>query len=741
MTTDTPRIDFAALADTLRDLLARKEFGTAFALLDGVVPCNPTEIVQREQLRLDVALAAEDYAAVAATAQSLVESAGQWPTHAVLAAAVLRSRRCLQEAWKILSHANPAPTLAAEAYNLGLDFARAGAAAQAKAAYALALRFRHDFTEAHINLGDAWLREREFLRALPHFEAAVGLHPENSGAWLGLGQCFLNTGRGGEALTAFAHVNGNIVRSALMTAWRASATAQTGDDETALALYEQALAIDRNCYDAVFGQALLFERRNALELAAHGYAHAHSLRPSSNWALGNLVYCLRRMAAWTQMTAPEGELLARLKRGQVGDYATQWVGLDLSGTDLRRIAETFTRMQSALHAHSTESSDFAIRKEGRLRIGYLSADFREHPTSHLVVEALEFHDRERFEVFAYALGENDGSTLRARVAAACEHFVELVQFSPAALCARLRADGIDVLVDLNGHTRGEVHGLLALRPAPAIANWLGYPGTLGAFCDYIIGDPCVTPPGAESEFSEAIVRLPFSYQANDRRREIGRKTWRADHALPENAVVACSFNQSWKFAPKLWGIWMRALQAHSRLVLWLIEDNRWATQNLRGAAAHAGIAPERIIFAPRLPHPEHLARIALADIALDTAPCNSHTTGSDALWMGVPMLTLRGASFDARVGESLLRAVGLPELVAHSLEEYESNLDTLLTAPSALADIKATLLAARSTLPLFDTPRITRALECAYLAMAERRRAGLAPVDIDVKVDSGIDAV
>jgi len=438
------------------------------------------------------------------------------------------------------------------------------------------------------------------------------------------------------------------------------------------------------------------------------------------------------MADWPRWEAPHAELIGRLTRGTVGDYAAALSSIDLPGKALRQVATQFVRTQSALHVTEVRKRTFPPRQPGRLRVAYVSSDFRDHATSRLLVETLERHDRERVEVFGFALNPPDGSALGRRVAAACEHFIEVANLPVQEVALRLLEKQVDVLIDLNGHTKGACIGLTALRPAPVVVNYLGYPGTMGDYADYIVGDHHVIPPGSEDEFSEAVVRLPRCYQPNDRRRVVGASTDRAQHGLPESAIVACSFNQSWKITPSIWAIWMRLLGSHPRLVLWLLDENPWFKQNLRRHATQAGIDPDRLVFASRMPQAEHLARLALADIALDTVPCNSHTTGSDALWMGVPMITLVGDSFAGRVGASLLHAVGLPELVTRSEDEYAAKLDALIGMPDELARARATLLARRDHAALFDSESTARILERAYTFMHERHVSGLPPAAIDL---------
>ena len=724
---------FAALVDAVRALARERKFPAALMLIDQSGAMLSSERDKVLLLRLDIALAAKDDAATISTERSLAALVDAQEHSLLRIVASLRLRSRTSAAWAILSRVEPAPELAPEAFLLGVAFAAEGDAALARTCYEFALEARPGFTEARVNLGDLLLGAREFLRAQSHFEAAIGLDVDNANAWLGLGQCLLNTGKGAQALHAFDRAPAALLESPLLTAWRATATLQGGDEGAAMVLYERALARDANCFAALFGYALLRENRGDLEVAARFYAQAHAVQPQSIWALNNQVYCLRRMADWDAMEKPEAALLARLRSGDIGDYGTSsWVSLDLPGTTLREIAATFARTQSDLRVRAVAHRDFGVNTSSRLRVGYVSSDFRAHATSYLLVDVLERHDRDRFEVFAYALAPSDGSAVAQRIAAACAQFIDVANLPPERLAARILDDRIDVLVDLNGHTKGACTGLVALRPAPVIVNYLGYPGSMGDFADYFIGDRQVTPPSAAAEFSEALVRLPGSYQPNDSRREIGVDTTRAEHGLHDDAIVACSFNQSWKLTAPIWAIWMRLLGTHPRLVLWLLDENPWATANLRRRAEAAGIAAERIVFAPRVAHADHLARLALADVVFDTLPCNSHTTGSDALWMGVPLVTLVGQAFIGRVGASLLHAAGLSELVARTEAEYATLLEDLIGSPERLATLKIKLLASRNSAALFDSEAKTRALETAYAAMYARFRAGLAPVAIDI---------
>lgn len=363
----------------------------------------------------------------------------------------------------------------------------------------------------------------------------------------------------------------------------------------------------------------------------------------------------------------------------------------------------------------------------RIRLGYLSGDFHQHATALLMVEMLEAQDRQRFELHAYSHGADDGLGMRQRLQACFEGFHEVAALNDAELARQIHADGIDLLVDLKGYTAGSRTAVLMARPAPVQVSYLGYPGTLGGdFCDYLISDDFITPPGSAGHYSEALACLPHSYQPHGRARALAAAPSRAEAGLPEQGLVLCCFNQSWKFTPEVFALWCRLLAQLPGSVLWLLK-NEGAQGNLRREAMQRGISPERLVFAPDAAQPQHLARLALADLVLDTSPYNAHTTGSDALWAGVPMVTCAGQTFASRVAGSLLHAVGLPELVTNSLADYEALALGLCSEPGRLAALRQKLAGLRAGAPLFDVPAYTRALEALFEAMWARHQAGLPP--------------
>ena len=365
---------------------------------------------------------------------------------------------------------------------------------------------------------------------------------------------------------------------------------------------------------------------------------------------------------------------------------------------------------------------------GRLRIGYLSADFHQHATSQLLVQLLESHDREAFEVTLLSTGPDDGSALRQRVRAASEHFEELRGHSFEAMAGRIRELGIDILVDLKGATYDTLLPVLAHRPAPLQISWLGFPGSTGApFIDYLVGDPVVTPLEDAAHFSEKIAQLPHCYQPNDALRTKPQPSARADWGVPGGGLLLCAFHQSYKISAEVFDQWCALLHALPGAVLWLLQWNANVQATLTAAARERGIAAERLAFAPLLPLQDHLSRLACADLYLDTWPCNAHTTAGEALWCGVPVVTIRGATFAQRVAPSLLHAVGLDALVCGDMPSYRSTVLALAADPARRAQIKTQLLAQRSSNPLFDGAAQARSLEQLCQRMWQRHLRGLPP--------------
>ena len=461
------------------------------------------------------------------------------------------------------------------------------------------------------------------------------------------------------------------------------------------------------------------------------YDRALALDPEYERAQALRLQLQLQMGDWRAFDAFEA-CADRLGLGDVPVAPFALLSLDPRPERQRARAEAFARMTFAQDLHSPVFARPSSRPQ-RLRIGYFSSDFHDHATMYLLAGVLRCHDRERFEVHAYSYGAIDSGSARAQMNRDVEHVHKIRALDDAASAALARSHGLDVAIDLKGYTFENRIGIFAYRPAPVQVSWLGYPGTLGApFIDYIVADPVVLPEGERSHYSENVIRLPHSYQPNDDQRVIASVTGtRADHGLPPEGFVFCSFNATGKIGPTEFAVWMEILREVPGAVLWLFASNRWAEAALKSAATEHGINPARLVFAARLPHAEHLARHAHADLFLDSFTYNAHTTASDALWAGVPVLTMPGRSFAARVAASLVHAAGLPEMAVATVAQYKAKARELALDPEAYAQLRARTKGARNQ-ALFDTAAFTRNLEMAFSMAHDRWRSDCGLADISV---------
>lgn len=475
---------------------------------------------------------------------------------------------------------------------------------------------------------------------------------------------------------------------------------------------------------SAIAQACALQGRHAEALAS--LARAQRLDPAAAALQADLLHEMQRQCDWSRLE----ELSRSVLRGAVEPSerpAAPFSLLSIPSTLQQQLACARHYARAIAEPLAVERRRLAFQfkpaARQRLRIGYLSPEFHAHATAYLAAELFELHDRARFEVVAYSYGPEDGSPMRARLKRGFDRFRDISSLPDAEAAATIHADGIDILVDLKGYTFRARTAILALRPAPIQVNYLGYPGTMGAdFIDYLIGDRVVTPAEGAAGYAEKLVLLPGCYQPNDRKRPVARTPARAALGLPDIGLVFCCFNQSFKILPEVFAAWLRLLDAVPGSVLWLLASP--AAENLRRAAAASGVDPERLVFAPQLPLAEHLRRIAAADLFLDTFPYNAHTTASDALWAGLPLLTRAGDTFASRVAASLLAAAGVPELVTRTPAEYEALALRLAQRPAELLALRERLVRNRAKAPLFDTPRYVRSLEAAFEAMWAAYGAG-----------------
>ncbi len=564
-------------------------------------------------------------------------------------------------------------------------------------AAALAPADRHIELLARLQRATLFEEQGNVEQALSCYEAAVRHHPASADAWAGLGMVQLN------------FVGAAAAEESLRRALQIDP--------------DRPLVIEK------FGQVLQDQR--LYEDAAIVFERLMQRWPDMPCVPGRLLHCKMLIADWLAADELQAHIEAGLAAGKLTAEPFGLQGYCASPELLMQGARLFAAASypdSSVHLRRAK-----IGRGPKIRVGYVSGEFRNQATSVLLTELLEKHDGSRFDVFAFDNGWADDSTLRQRIEAATQ-VVPIRELDNLQAAGAVRKHGIDILVNLNGYFGRMRTNLFSLRPAPIQVNYLGFPGTMGApYMDYIIADPVVIPAESQHCYAEKVVTLPDSYQPNDSKRRVTEGVTRSDAGLPADAFVFCCMNNVYKITPVVFDVWMRILLRAPGSVLLLYSDVRETRDNLRHEARNRGIDPARILFGEPWATDAHLARLRLCDLFLDTWPYNAHTTGSDALWAGLPLLTCSGRSFPSRVGASLLRAVGLPDLVTDSLAEYEALALRLASEPATLAAVRRRLATQLSTAALYDTPRYTRHLEAAYTKMVERARAGLTPEAIDVQ--------
>ncbi|HET7032994.1 MAG TPA: tetratricopeptide repeat protein [Casimicrobiaceae bacterium] len=503
-------------------------------------------------------------------------------------------------------------------------------------------------------------------------------------------------------------------------------------NDEALQSYDRAIATRPDFVQAYANRAMLLAEIKRYPEALESYKRALQIQPDYPYLYGSWVHAKMQICDWSRIESQYVRLAGKIERGERAATPWQILATPCSAALQRRAAEIAAKDRFPYAPAARGPLDRPAHE--RIRIGYFSADFHEHATAHLIAELFERHDRAKFELTAYSFGPTAETPMRRRLMAAFDNFVDVRDRSDQDVALLAIERETDIAVDLKGFSQSGRPGIFARRAAPIQVSFLGYPGTMGAdYFDYLIADSTLVPEGDQRHYVEKIAYMPESYQVNDTQRTIpDAPIRRADLRLPEEAFVFCCFNNSYKITPAMFDRWMRVLLRVQGSVLWLLHDNEWAEANLRREAHQRGVAAERLIFAPRIPLPGHLARHRAADLFLDTLPCNAHTTASDALWAGLPLVTCQGETFAGRVAASLLRSIRLPELVARTPADYEALAIELATNPAKLREIRERLAHNRFTQPLFDIASYTRALERGYAMMYERHRAGLRPEHISV---------
>jgi predicted O-linked N-acetylglucosamine transferase (SPINDLY family) len=624
----------------------------------------------------------------------------------------------------------------ADAYNnLGAVLQDQGRLAEALAAFEDAIRRRTDYAEAHFNRGNVLRAQGRLEQALAAFRDAIALRKDYVEAINNVGVVLQELGRHDDALAGYRLIlRGRPSDAAARNNFGAALLAQ-GRPEEALGELQEALRLKPDYPEAYYNLGNAWRELGKLEGALAAYQTALRLRPGFADAFSQLFHHRRHACDWRDDESDQRRLLEMVRTGSARVPPFYLLATSASAADQLACAHRW--IEPLLPPPEERFGHDVRRGRDRIRLGYLSADFHQHATAQLAAELFERHDRARFEVVAYSYGPDDGSALRRRIERAFDRFVDIRALPHRAAAARIHADGIDILVDLKGHTQHARPRIAAHRPAPVQVSYLGYPATMAApFIDYVLVDPFVVPASEQPSFSERLVHLPDCYQVNGRDRDIAASVpSREQCGLPPQGFVFCSFNNSYKITPHVFSVWMRLLDAVPGSVLWLLASNDLVERNLRREAGKRGVAPGRLVFAPRRPLAEHLARHRHADLFLDTLPCNAHTTASDALWAGLPLLTCVGHTFAGRVAGSVLAAIGLPDLVTQSLDEYERTALALARDPQRLDRLRERLGRARETAPLFDLPRFASALEQAYARMWQGWCAGEPPGAFAVAAD------
>jgi len=603
-----------------------------------------------------------------------------------------------------------------------------------------AIELNPQYAEAFFNKGKSLTLLKRFEEASSAFETTLALRPELAEAWLGRGNVLCERKQYADALAAYDRALA--LKAELAEAWlgRGNLFQRLRCHQDALAGFDRAVALKADLVEAWIGCGEILSMLKRHEEAAQAYARILEIDPQRLFIKGLLLHQKMSSCAWNGIAALIAEIDRDLSSGKPSGEPFGWQGVAKSPHSLQRCAELFNAARYP--AKSRDLPRRLLPDHRKIRVGYSSGEFRDQATSHLIVGVLEQHDKSRFEIIGFDNGWSDGSDVRRRIEAGLSEIVDIRRLSDEAAASVIRDHQIDILVNLNGYFGEERTGVFAERPAPVQVNYLGFPGTLGApYMDYIIADRCVIPSGREEFYEEKVAYLPECYQANDDKKEMAARIFsRAECGLPPHGFVFCSFNNSYKIVPEVFDCWMRLLTKISGSVLWLIGNSASAVSNLRREASMRGVNPDRLVFADRMPLASHLARHRLADLFLDTLPYNAHTTASDALWAGLPVLTRIGSTFPGRVCASLLGAVGLPELITSTEEAYQDLAIELASDPQKLAAIKQKLASNRLTKPLFDTLFFTRSIEAAYEEMYRRHQSGLAPDHIFIASNRNLQA-
>ena len=595
--------------------------------------------------------------------------------------------------------------------------------------YDRAINLKPDYAEAWSNKGNALQQLKLYEEAITHYDQALSIRPDYAEAWANKGWALHSLKR---ISIAIAHYDKALsLKSDYATGWcnKGWALHELQRYEEAITHYDQALSIRPDYAQAWASKGHTLTRLGRLDDAITSYDKALCIKEDLNWATGDLLLAKMKICNWLYLPDMLEKLFDGVRLNEKFSNPFPLLAMSDDALLIKKCSEIYT--QNEYPKILTLGKFLNKYKHKKTKIGYFSADFGNHPVSILTAELFELHDKNQFETFAFSYGADDRSEMRTRLTKSFTEFIDVQSISDQEIAQLARNLEIDIAIDLGGHTESGRMGIFAYRAAPIQLSYIGFLGTMGAdYYDYLLADKTIIPNGSEHFYSEKIAYLP-TYQVNDRKRIISdRQFTRQELGLPENGFVFCCFNNNYKILPSVFDSWMRILKTIDDSVLFLYTDNQWSKANLINEARVRGIDSTRLVFGERISSEEYLARYRVCDLFLDTFPYNAGTTASDALWTGLPVLTMMGSSFASRVAASLLNAIGLPELITSSQEEYEALAIELASNPHKLIEIKLKLECNRLTAPLFNTPLFAKNIELAYIKMYERYQADLEPEHI-----------
>jgi protein O-GlcNAc transferase len=608
--------------------------------------------------------------------------------------------------------------------------------------YRRAVELDANYVDAHYNMGEAYLEQDDILAAISFFKRVLELDPSNADMYGRMGFAFQSAGNLEEAISCYKKAVA--IRPNFVEAWNSMGLAldNLGSLEQAVVCYTKATEIAPSRAEPYENMGNLFQHMGQLEKAISAYNMALELEPNSRDVYDRLYRVKQKACEWQELKDIEDKLEKSKEMHSCPDKTfleSPFVSITAFDQPARNFAVARRRSTKISRDASKLGVHFNLKERKHpksiITVGYLSGDFHNHPVGQLTSCLFRLHDQREFQVYCYSYGMDDGSNYRKQIQKGCDKFVDVSRKSYSETAQKIYDDEVDILVDLAGHTVEDRMLICALRPAPIQVSYLGFLGTSGAdFIDYIVTDRIVTPEAHSAYYTESFAYLPHCYQINNNTQKISKKDWqKADVGLPDGKFVFSSFNHPYKIEQVTFDLWTSILRRIEKSVLWLYGDNSLAERNLKQEAESRGVNSDRLIFAERLPLEDHLARLQFADVMLDTRIYNGGATTSNALWAGVPVITLLGNHFVSRMSASSLTAIGLSELITHTLEEYENLAVRLAQNPDQLEAIRTTLNRNRSFKPLFDTPRFVRDLEKAYKKMWEIFLSGENPRLIEVE--------